>query len=320
VRLFEVRLHEGQKRKDVPFEKAGAEHYAHVAERALTALKGEKRYDDPPPEGAEVATEDAIPPTRALEVDDVVRAGSSLLIKFHAGAARDHDKALAMSEDRHDVDLLGLAPSRGYRAMLVLPSQGDLGVLAVEDVARACPRDMVVKWLNAQVKRDAVSSGSTSWRISIKPMTDLDQLARLDRKSVERVEFRKHGIDRDGTTGQTGLAVTVSSGIDRSLGAKIKAKAKGWLGQTDVTDKLAARELAVLVGHNLEEVDFDDAWVVMSDEDVSMSKISPSRATDVFIYRIADTVPTDTAFARAAGDIARRLMKARELSIEWPDW
>lgn len=323
-RLFEVRVHEGQGRKPKRFESCGDQHYVDIAAAALKNLTGLRRYDDPPREGQD-DLEDTVPRSRALVIDEVAVQGKSLLINFHAGATRDHDKALGMSEEVDDVDLEGRAPSHAFRAILALPARGDLGVLAVEDVARGCPRDMLVKWLNAEANREALRNDTTPWRITIKPMTDPDQIRAMERKTVQSIEFRKHGRNADGTPSETGMKVTVTSGVSRSAIAGIKAKGKEWIedkisGRERVTDKQAARDLAVLVGDNLDLLDFDDAWFVLADDNVSPSKISPSRAGDVFVYRIADTAPTDKAFAQATKPKARTLARARDVSLNWPDW
>ncbi len=295
---------------------------------------------------------------QALQVSSVERTEHMVRATMFFGRYSDFLRGLRVPGSAEpDADLADIAPARSYRVILNLPPTGERGVLVVEDISRSCPVQMFVRSLkqasqqhaadraaaphpdDPEAATRAVVSG-TWWRLAAYPMADEEHLAQLIRDGkLERVELIRKGYGRDNTPSKTKLELRVNR-LGGSTLARIPEIVSEWAranmrgGDSDetartdgkhktITDAEGARALAALIGEDidadLEAMDFDDGYVVLSENGKGKS-LSPSRLSDYFIYPLAqDRQPSDLAFYDSARDTVQRVAKATKLTgLSWP--
>jgi hypothetical protein len=334
VRLFETQLRRQNGRKPMDFaDISGSEtwsyrKYAHdlLASKANVQQRGfPLSPDSDPPTPAELRQKPVFMLTR------IERKGRHTFGELDYGRSAGHDQAVPHADvpDQKAIDITDYSPTRKYRFALIFPESGDTGVLAVESAAGACPAKYIVQWLRKwsqeQAATAAAGAGASAtaagkehpwWRLTAEPIGDPKQLmafiedseaesmvlvhrrvaeSRLRRDEKFRVEAR---IDSD-----------MSHKVMRAVQHSIAAKA----GDGGMADELSA-----LLGEEMAEVTFDDAWVVI-DTDLGKRQVSPSRLPDVFTYPIGNTRPSDPEFLAEVSTRTQVLMSARAASLNLTD-
>lgn len=355
-RLYNLELRERARgRTPIKVEQCGAEHLADHLERLLETRLLERTFAGPPPSDAQdpaaapvesVGEAEPIRPqtSTGLRVIDVDRDGYMVRATVYYGRYSDFKVGLRLpgSEDP-DPALDGIAPARSYRVIFNLPAKGTTGVLVVEDCSRSHPTKMLIGYLrlasqqasieaalkehtdDAEAAEKAAGKGNW-WRLDARPMADPEHLQNLiEQGRLERIQLTRKAYGRDNAKSSAAWELSVKD-LSEASRNRVLEHIKGWLPtkdkdgkETKVTDADAAKQLAALLGESVEDLGFDDGYVVI--EDAGKSKqLSPSRLSDYFIYPISqDRQPLDLAFYERARDTAMRVAKATgTTSLEWP--
>jgi len=221
-RLFETTLRRGDGRKEVPFlvEEDGQVSWR-LTEHLMAALSeklNQKQLGLPHSAGL---TEDDVDPEEATRTEarfsllDLQQRGEHLVFTVRYGRPGGHDLAMSdpsLDEDE-DVDISRHAPSRVYRAVLVVPESGTSAVLAVGVIGRACPVRPVVRWF-ARWSRDwaeaqPAASGQPAaswWKLHPVVLGDNARLDALLRQGdPQRVTLTKWGVTSDNKRASRGM-------------------------------------------------------------------------------------------------------------------
>lgn len=349
-RLFQIELRALNGRKPQPFEDCEGEHYSVIAHRILQSTVGETVVEERrASEGDDAMDEDLGDPfagRRGVRVLKVQREGHTVWADVLAGRYGDHEIAQGTPGQTGDSDLKGRAPSYTYRLGFYFPTKGTQGVVAVEDISRSCPIDLVRHLLLRGSQAEATSRPKAKdgepekvpiwWKLAITPMIDEEQVNRLvTQGKSQRVELKKHGLgasrSRDALeyelnapgltdTQRSQLAQLVASwardSMRRRRGSAAERQEAGVPSDTE-----GARQLAALLGEKIAALNFDDGFVVLEGGDGKTKKISPTRLNEVFTYPLSrNGRPTDVAFHDKTRQTARRVARSlRMTGMEWPE-
>ena len=339
-RLFSMQLTRGFGRKPVDFSECNGEHFVDIAERLLENLKNtvvgspNLRDDDPP---LDTSTPSWFG-TPALQVLELNRGVNMIRADAFKGIFGQHNKALAIPGTSSDVDMTDLAAARVYRIILVFPESGDTGVAAMETIGRSCPIGLLQKWMARQSKSDSHlrerqikdQTGRIErvpwWKLNFRQMADEEHLQELITSGkLGKIQLAKMQVSPDRKREVEKFRLT-SSRVEGALAVEIGRVLADWwerIRRTDdhsqriVTPKEGASQLAMILGEEVNDLDFDDGWIVIKDEG-GEKKVRPSRMPELFTYFIDDLQPKrDEIYCRAREKFSR-LRESSQIDVEWP--
>ncbi len=288
-RLYEVTLRRGAKQAKVPFQQAGVtptkpRHFREVLIELLTDLKGFKLVGQPKvqtAEGAGVEVGDDEPVKKDLIGEtafriEAFREVEGLIVGIlRRGRYGTFDIAMG-DEATSDVPLSGLAVSDWYRFVFNLPDEGKTAVLAIEEVNRAAPVDLLLKWLG-QRSRELAEQGPAStsgqptapwWRLIGRQVTDPENLDRLLKQGqFGAVTLVKKGFGAGRGARQRAYTVTAPSVRETRLD-DVRNLVLGWRAvegsdAPPTSDAEGAQQLAALISPDLEGIHFDDGQIAV---------------------------------------------------------
>lgn len=189
----------------------------------------------------------------------------------------------------------------------------------------------------------------TWWRVDINPALDEEHFERMIAQGqLDRVELKRTAIASDGSRPRTDLHVIAPILDATNRRAAFLDLAKTW---TQVarerrrpperrarrskderereeeearaarmqTDREGAEALAALVDPAIQQIEFDDGWIVVEDAGEKTKRVSPSRISELFTYEInRKRQPTPLEFYQAARGKALALAAPLQLALEWP--
>lgn len=246
----------------------------------------------------ESAQED--PVFRLVGMDRVDRGNIAVVVED--GQNRGWDKAMAFDPDGSDLELGNHAPYRAYRGVVVMPSTGKSGVLALECIDKHCPVTPLVRWSKWWSQRISVEAddGRSYWRLRANVLTDDQQLRDLLREGrLEEVVLRK--LETATTTrGRRPESLRLSASLrDGSRTSLVRELLLGWAARASSTEEGArqtntegAGQLSALIGPDVEKLDFNDGYVRVSGTGGNKN-ISPERMSEVFTYVLGNDLPSD---------------------------
>lgn len=347
-RLYEVTLRRGTKQAKIPFQLAGVtpespRHFREILVELLDDLQGKRLVGQPKvqsAEGAGVELTDDAPVAKDLIGEtafriEAFREKEGLIVGVvRRGRYGTFDKAMG-DDAAADVGLTGLAVSTWYRFVVNLPEEGTVGVVAIEEVDRAAPIDLLLKWLGQHSrtlaeKQPALGTGQPAapwWRLIGRQVTDPDNLERLLKQGqFGAVTLVKKGFGAG--RGQKDRAYTVTApGVRQSKLDDLRKVVLGWRPDEGsdappTTDAQGAQQLAALISPDLQGISFDDGQIAVPGS--GARPLKPTRLAELFTY---DQNPPDrrsaaVPFYRAVrGNVARldALHPADEAGLDWPD-
>lgn len=350
-RLFEIELRELNGRKPVPFEDCAGEHYSVIAHRILKRSIGKTVVEDrkADPDAIDDGLEgDPFAGRRGVRVMKVKRHGHTIWADILVGRFGEQEIAQGAPGVTEDSEIKGRAPSDIYRFGFYFPDDGTRGVVAVEDISRKCPIDLVRNLLRDESKKDAEAKANKKpkpgeeekvpkwWKLIITPMIDQEQVERMiERGKSQRVELKKHSIGAG--RGRDALEYEFSApGLTDTQRNELAGLIADW-GRAQIRRRRApaaerakmdvpsnsegARALAAIFGQQVEALDFDDGYVVVVDDEGKSKNISPTQLNEVFTYPLnRNGRPSDVAFHGRSRQTAQRLARAAKLTgMEWPE-
>jgi hypothetical protein len=145
-----------------------------------------------------------------------------------------------------------------------------------------------------------------------------------------KVELVKLDVTPDRKRTKEHLRLTAPS-IEGGLVSEVASVVRGWWERTrqrpesdqskpkPITNAEGVQQLAALVIKGVQGLDFDDGWVVLEEDTGRTNRISLSRMSEVFIYRLSvDDRVSDVEFYRQARSRAVRIGPTVPVDVEWP--
>jgi hypothetical protein len=344
--LFTVEIFRGRKRAPMNFKSCDGEHYLAVVYRLLKALTIGPWVGDPHPD-ADDAVESVKDESEALDkgyrdkpvfrVEEVSKTGNTVRGTVWSGRVGSHEMALSAEDASEDTDISDKAASRRFRFVLALPSDGAVGILAVEVISRSSAAKPLVRWLQWKSQEEAKAGsriGSNTadrprswWRLRVSRLTDEEHLAEMIKNGrAQKLELVKYSVTPARTRKQEELHITAPL-LDGSKVSQVLKLVRTWSSRPELdetpdttTDREAAKQLAGIVGPEIARIDLDDGWVILQDDEEKTKRISPSRVSEIFTYTQSTDgrrVDTPTFYHEVRGR-AVRLQQAHNLMIDWP--
>ena len=333
VRFYKAELFLGLKRTPIQFEESDKDkkvwryndHLAAVLERFKeTQVRGFPRAAD-----AVAETPEEIRKKTTVIFNDVTPLGSAgITAEFRVGRSDDYDRAYPAPDSGQTgyVDLSGYSPTRPYRAALLLPTDGTVGILAVETIGRACPHEFFARWVSrwSREHQEALDRESPLaddkarpwWRLKPTALGSREQLDTfLKGGQPEELVLLKHTFDKNRNERQERFRLTAKVGLAERYWAKKKLN--------DVfeieSDAKFAKELAQNFGGSVEQLDIDDGYLVVNTP-AGAKHISPSRLPEVFTYPVSGSRPTLEEFKAAVKTHGVSLAKAIDARVNFASW
>lgn len=256
------------------------------------------------------------------------RQGNNIMMKVRYGRVGPYDDAMGY-DSTDNADIRGKAPGHPFRAYLFLPSAGEVGVLAVEVVARRSPVKVLVNWLGKgsyefMVTQDAAGellvprADARSWRLLATAVADLPRLrAMVQHASDVRIRMSKRSTSGSGKTRETiiNMESPVRTAKDRSrvvaaAGALIGLDGNALAGQAGIV------QLADVVDDPaVSYVGFTDAVVVVTDDNGTKT-IGPGHLDDVFVYPVSVDRPTDDTWLTVVKNVVAGMQTHLEVDLD----
>ncbi|MGV0695871.1 hypothetical protein [Mycobacterium paraintracellulare] len=330
VRFYKIELFSANTRKSLAFQTGsdGKEwRYRDHLNTVLQAyqnkqVRGLPRSSDAAEESAEELREK---PAVVLETSQL--KGDILVAEYRVGRSEDFDRAYPAPDLGTDefLELTGYAPARPYRAVLMVPHTGDVGMLAVETIGRACPYQFFVKWATRwsrdyQAELDAKQPLPDDkvrawWRLRATPLGSKEQLMQYIKKgTIEELVLINTYVD--------------SARDERHELFRVSARLHGpnvWARRnlSDVfemtSDEEFAKRLASDFGHSVDQLDVDDGWISVR-TDAGTKHVSPSRMPEIFTYPVSDSRPSMEIFLSEVKKRAIPLARALDAKIDFDSW
>jgi len=343
-RLFEASLYSRstQKQKLPYVEKSGWTYVNHL-HKVLGSQVGTVFRGIPHDSTKFEATEDLdsnedykkLPLFRLLDCRKI--SDSTLMMEFESGRRSGHSNAMAdpSDVDAEDFDITNHYPARTFRAILLTPPAGTVGILAVESISRACPSASIAKWLShwsevySDTHTDSGSSDSVSvpwWTLRIKNLTDHETQERYIQQGViNEIRVAKHSVSNDRKRPKLDYSLKaqfVSSDQRTTLGGLMR----GWFSLNKDgkhnDDTRAAKQVAAVISKDFCEADFTDVEVSVTDPDTKQRKtMKPNDFADVFVYHVCDDVlPEERTLLLSVRGRIERLSKSAKTSLDWTNF
>lgn len=344
-RLFTIELRKGFGQRAAEFSDCDGSHYIDLLSKLFGRLATTKigkpvlKNMSGPSEDSSGEGDDAesggVRGEPAIRVEDTQRNEWAVTGSVRSGTFGDHEIALGKPGAAEDTDLLNRAPVRRHRFVFVLPEVGTRGVLALETIGRSCPISLLTQWMSKASQDEASDNPKDGgepvawWRVVADQISDDEHLNDLIKSGrFGKIELVKHDITPDRKRTKEHLRLTAPH-IEKGLASEVARVVRDWLaskrttgGSVDnlpVSDSTGAHQLAAIVANGVENIDFDDGWVVLEDESGRTNKISPSRMAEVFTYTLSiDDRVSDVAFYQAARARAVRIGPSVPVAVEWP--
>ncbi|MFJ6935606.1 hypothetical protein [Streptomyces sp. NPDC101132] len=328
-RLFGFQVFRGNRRTPLNLQDCGGETYAEIAERLLKALSVGTAIGDPTDQGQAKLEESGSIGLPALRVDEVRVVDNTVRATVWAGKFGSHEKAIGDDADS-DSDISDKAASNLHRVVLAFPDDDTMGILAVETIGRSCPISPLTGWMKKKSREEATQGSDEGawWRISVEPLADEERLAEMIREGqAQKLVLVKHSVTAGRTREVRDVEITASLAVTGRMDEALKV-VRGWYrrnreeaGNPDsaVSTAQGVRQLAAIVGPQVESMDLDDGWVEIQDPDGQVKRVKPNQMTEVFTYRLSEDQPVVTpAFYAAVRETALGLQPAAGVAIEWP--
>ena len=350
-RLFSFRIAPGPSgRTPRNLKDCQGEPYLEVALRAMKALSQDTMIGDPPSKPEEVAITAGAAALAlgvnyanepAFRVEELQVVENTIRATVMSGKFGSHGKALSAEGPSADADISDMAPAKSFRLVLALPRDGKTGILAVEDISRSTPVTPLTKWLfwrsqqEVEEYRAQGETGRLAWRPMVKPLTDEERLIKLVREGkAHALELVKHSISAASTRPQKRYKV-LAPVLDENMAERVVGVLKGWMetsasedeltgemAKPVITDAQAAKQLAAIVGPEILDLNPDEGYVVLQEDDESSKtrKISPTQMSDIFTYGQPGGQKSDTPkFYGQVRKTAMRLQAAANIAVDWPE-
>lgn len=237
----------------------------------------------------------------------------------------DHEKGVDPEGKKKDADLKKLATTRSYRVMVIAPSKGTTGFLAVEVISRSHAAKHIPRRL-FQAAQDH--------RYKIKPfgpIADEGAVKKLvEEGSVKEVQLFKTFVPSDSQTPVAeDVVLTFKIGHKKSHVASILQRVSSWLPksadsssdneeESPLDPSEEAHSLAAILWSDLEDTQFDDVKVKVTNSKQKRT-LQPLDAREGFVYDLGELPVSDDDFCVKVDEAAKVLFSNYGMDME-SDW
>ncbi|MFJ9525475.1 hypothetical protein [Streptomyces cyaneofuscatus] len=328
-RLFGFQVFRGNRRTPVDLSACGDESYAEIAERLLKALSVDTAIGDPTDQGQARLEESGSIGQPAMRVEEVRVVDNTIRATVWAGKFGSHEKAIGDAADG-DSDISDKAASNLHRVVIAFPDAGDTGIMAVETIGRSCPISSLTGWMKKKSREEGTEGTNEGlwWRIAVQAMADEERLAEMIREGqAQKLVLVKNSVTAGRTRDVRDVEITASLAVTGRMDQTLQV-VRDWyrrnreVGREEAeatTTARGVRQLAAIVGPEIESMDLDDGWVEIQDPDGQVKRVRPNQMTEVFTYRLSEDQPVVTpSFYAAVRETALGLQQAARVAIDWP--
>lgn len=258
----------------------------------------------------------------------------ALLLEVEHGRRSGHSNAIAdpSDEEAEDVNISNHYPARTFRAVILAPPTGTVGVLAMESISRACPAPTLVKWLshwsemygsthaNPDSNEEVVGSW---WTLKIQSLTDEETQERyINSGIINEIRVAKHSVSADRKRPKLEYSLKsqlVSTDQRTSIGGVVR----DWFSRNKdgkrTDDSRAAKEVAAIISKDFSDADFTDVELSMTDPKTKQRKtMKPNDFADVFIYPVCeDIAPEPKTLLVGIRSQVQKLSKSAKTTMDW---
>jgi hypothetical protein len=289
-RVYNVELFEGMRRKPVEDWHVAGQHYASYAHALASELAAAQDLLPARLSWGEIQALSEISNLNSMATDDrclrwigASLSGRRLSMEIKYGMVGTYSDAMGVDGD---TSITNKAPSRSYRAELVLPEEFGTGLLAVETIGRSAPAGAIAMWFGAAscVKE----KGNIWWRPKIQQVTDTAYLTELIANSRSAEVTLKHvGFDEIGDRRRTQYK------LQASLNDAQRDTAIGWIKSRIGTESRADLQgmLKIVGVDNTGDLDFTDGHISVDDGEAT-TRIGLSDVREIFTYPIGKDRPS----------------------------
>ncbi|SKS10189.1 Uncharacterised protein [Mycobacteroides abscessus subsp. massiliense] len=333
VRFYKVELFLGGKRTPIAFHeddgKGKVRKYSEHLKAVLDQFKDTQVRGFPRSQDISEESVEEVRKKTAVVLNDVDKLGTAgIHAEFRVGRSDDYDRAYPAPDlgTTEHVNLIDYTPARPYRVALLIPDTGEVGLLAVEVIGRACPYEFFTKWATRwsrdyqflQDQKEPLKDDAVRPWYRLRPVAlgSKEQLeAFLKGGSIEEFVLINHYFDKSRNERFERFRLTARLDVAQRTLAKVKLK-KVYEFESD---EEFAKKLAKDFGHSVEELDIDDGYVVVK-TDVGVKKVSPSRQPDFITYPVSEDRPTLKEFLAAVKTHGIPMAKAIDAQVDFSSW
>jgi hypothetical protein len=296
-------------RKPIDKWQVGTSHYAVYAEGLCKMLTADGHLLHADPSWSEVQALSTISnATDASFGQKFVRwqggslHGRRLSLELKYGRVGNYSDAMG---PMGDTPISDKAPSRMYRAELLLPETEGSGLLAVEAISRSAPMTPLITWMGAAsfIKEQ----GQVWWRLKATQATDAQYLADLIEKSEHAEVSMKHvGIDEIGDRPRTQYR------LHAPLSTRQRSHAVDWV-MDRIKGKGSLEGMLQIVGvRSTGDLDFTEGHIKLDDGETT-TRVGLSDVREIFTYPISTNRPDTETWESAV----RSRFRALEPNLVW---
>ena len=214
--------------------------------------------------------DDVTPPTPSERGDKAIKwlawkQEGPLHLSAHVrfGRVDGHDLAMGPAGD---VDIKGMAPSHKFRVDILLPRDGEAGVLVAEDIDRICPARPAAQWIGKQSQLSAETAEDSNWyRMTLQAFTDEQRLRELIKNS-KRAEIHLKRFAKSGSGKNRQSPLTIKSPLEQSKDLKeLLTAATAWASGDKEAVAQSVTVLSEIVGDDVAALEPDQASVHIED-------------------------------------------------------
>ncbi|PZF11807.1 hypothetical protein DEI98_06720 [Curtobacterium sp. MCLR17_034] len=256
-----------------------------------------------------------------VRIKSAIRYQEAVLLDTVYGIVGDHALAIDPAGEREDTDLTRLATTRHYRALVIAPSSGKNGLLAVEVVSRSHAGSRLPSRLHA---------GARGHNFKIRTFG-----AVADEESVRNLmkggRIREVNLYQTLPSTDSSQSKTIPAKITFSIGAgsaeekSLKDRLTGWLPTKENKAKKQkpvaadeAKALATFLWPKIADTGkFETAEVVV--EGTHRKRLKPLDMASGFTYDLGNVRPDDDTFVAHVADVVRGLAATNQVDLD-DDW
>jgi hypothetical protein len=335
-RLFTVELREGQKRNALKFAdtdcgRPGLRYLDYATELLNAHVSKSWMHPTDLPEpalGERVAPPDYVgkPVVRVLSIEKP--EPNVLVVTFEYGRVGSHKTALGVPDVTQDASLENLAPSNEFRAFIITPETGTIGILAVESVGRSCPVQPLRALLRDRARHESVDTTDPEhpkvgpwWQLHEEAIVDRTHLEAVlrDQAAETSIELIVKTTSGSRQRGQKPIKISAAN-LDQARRTKVAKVVRGWVKKAP-TDAVGAKQLAAVIGHGIESVDLESGVVRMDAGQEAPVALKPSQLGDVFTYlQPAGNRQTTKVLYGVVRAKVRSISQVARLQVDLPKW
>lgn len=256
-----------------------------------------------------------------VRVKSAVRYQGAVLLDTVYGIVGDHALAVDPEGKKDDTDLTSLATTRHYRALVIAPTSGKNGLLAVEVVSRSHAGGRLPSRLHAGAKGHNFKVRTFGAIADDESVRNLMKDGRI--REVNLFQTLPSSDSSQSTTIPAKITFTIGAGSTEET--SLRKRLTHWLPTKENKAKkdkpVAADEAKALASYLwpklAESAAFETAEVVV--DGIQRKRLKPLDMASGFTYDLGDVRPNNDTFVASVADVVNDLAATNQIDLE-SDW